>query len=81
MAQIKTTGHLRQFLADTMIAVKNGQMDPDKARNITKIAAQINESIYSEIKTARVMTELQRSTSEMGNLEIGEKQEAIGEAA
>jgi hypothetical protein len=75
MAQIKTTGQLRQFLADTLVAVKNGQMDPDKARNITKIAAQINESIYSEIKTARVMDELGRQTAEMGNLKIGEDAE------
>lgn len=71
MAQIKTTGQLRQFLADTLIAVKNGQMETDKARNITKIAAQINESIYSEIKTARVMAELGRETAEMGELSVG----------
>jgi hypothetical protein len=46
-------------------------METDKARNITKIAAQINESIYSEIKTARVMAELGREASEMGCLAVG----------
>lgn len=80
MAQMKTTGQLRQFLADTLIAVKNGQMDADKARNITKIAAQINESIYSEIKTARVMDDLGRSVAEMGGLSIGEEA-SVGEKA
>lgn len=77
---MKTTGQLRQFLADTLIAVKNGQMDADKARNITKIAAQINESIYSEIKTARVMDDLGRSVAEMGGLSIGEET-SVGEKA
>lgn len=76
MAQIRTTGQLRQFLADTLLSVKNGQMDPDKARNIIKIAAQINESIYSEIKTARVMDELGKPPADMGNLKIGEDAES-----
>jgi hypothetical protein len=72
MAKIKTTGQLRQFLADALLAVKNGQMDQDKARNITKIAAQINESIYSEIKTARILSELGREAAEMGALNVGD---------
>lgn len=46
-------------------------MDSETARNVTKIAAQINESIYSEIKTARVMSELGREASAMGAMAVG----------
>ena len=46
-------------------------MDTDRARNITKLAAQINESIYSEIKTARVLSELGREPAKLGNLTLG----------
>ena len=72
MSKMKTTGQLRQFLADALIAVKDGQMDTDKARNITKMAAQINESIYSEIKSTRVLSELGREVAEMGEMAIGQ---------
>jgi len=77
MAKIATTGQLRQFLADTLLAVRDGKMDTDKARNITKLAAQINESIYSEIKTARIMEDLGREVAGLGELKVGgnEKEE------
>jgi hypothetical protein len=71
MSKIKTTGQLREFLANSLLAVSSGQMDTDRARNITKLAAQINESIYSEIKTARVLSELGREPAKLGNLTLG----------
>lgn len=71
MSKIKTTGELREFLCSTINAVANGSMDTDKARNITKLAAQINESIYSEIKVARTMIELGRDSQPLGNLNLG----------
>lgn len=68
---MKTTGDLRQFLADSIMAVKNGHMDAQKARDVTKMAAQITESFYSEVKVAKTMKELGRSVKELGELPIG----------
>ena len=51
--KIKTTGELRDFLSDMLLGIKNGDLDPEKARNITKMAGQINESFYAEIKVAK----------------------------
>ena len=73
MSGIKTTGQLRQFLADMLVGIKNGHTDIAKASQITKMAAQINESVYSEIKTARVRKELgDASAVPMGALELGD---------
>jgi len=70
MGKITTVGELRDYLAQTIIAVGNGMIDVDKAKNITKLAAQINESFYSEIKVAKVMTELGNVADKMGRLQI-----------
>ena len=70
MGKITTVGELRDYLSQTIIAVGNGTIDVDKAKNITKLAAQINESFYSEIKVAKVMTELGNVADKMGRLQI-----------
>lgn len=69
--KIKTTGELRDFLATMMIGVKNGDLDLDKARNITKLASQINESFYAEIKVAKVRAEAGAVMSGLGAMAIG----------
>lgn len=69
--KIKTTGELRDFLATMMIGVKNGDLDLDKARNITKLASQINESFYAEIKVAKVRAEAGVVMSGLGAMSIG----------
>lgn len=71
MSQIKRTGDLRQFLADSILAVKEGGMDLQKAREITKLASQINESFYSEVKIAKTAKEMGQSSVPMGDLKIG----------
>lgn len=63
--KIKTTGELRDFLASMMLGVKNGDLDLDKASRITKLAGQINENFYAEIKVAKIRAE---AGVEMGNL-------------
>lgn len=68
---IRTTGELRTFLANLMVGVKDGIVAADKATRVTKLAAQINESIYAEIKVARVQAELKREAAQMGDLSIG----------
>lgn len=67
---IKTTGQLREFLVDLLVGIKNGHVAVDKASNITKMAAQVNESFYSEIKIARVNKELGLVPAKLGDLPI-----------
>lgn len=69
-SKLKTTGQLREFLVEMMVGVKNGILDTEKARNVTKMAAQINESFYSEIKIARVQREAGIAVSDLGDLPI-----------
>ena len=68
---IKTTGELRQFLAKTMIEVKEGSIDIDKARNITKLAGQITESFYAEVKIAKTRVEAGEALTALGDMKIG----------
>ena len=68
MSRMKTTGDLRQVLANAIMDVKSGNMDSDTARNITKMAAQITESFYSEVKVAQTMKELGRVVKDFGDL-------------
>ena len=69
--KIKTTGELRDFLASMMLGVKNGDLDLDKASRITKLAGQINESFYAEIKVAKVRAEAGEAMGALGDMAIG----------
>lgn len=69
-AKIQTTGELREFLVSMLIGVKNGDIDESKARNITKMAAQVNESFYSEIKISKIQLDAGKQVSELGSLKI-----------
>jgi hypothetical protein len=54
---IKNMGDLRVFLAEVMEEVRSGKITSDKATAVSKLAAQINSSIHSEI-AARTHLEL-----------------------
>lgn len=69
---ISNTGELREFIVNMMVGVKDGHIDPEKARNITKLAAQVNESFYSEIKVMRVRLDAQQEVHKFGSLPINE---------
>lgn len=71
MSKITTTGELREFLCSAIDAVANGTMDADKARNITKLAGQINESIYAEIKVAKTQLEMHKPAATVGDMKLG----------
>jgi hypothetical protein len=73
--KIKTTGDLRDFLALMIVGVKNGDLDLDKASRITKLAGQINESFYAEIKVAKTRLEAGEAMPKMGNMDIGGSEE------
>ena len=75
MAKIKTSGDLREFLCSTINGVANGTVDPDKARNVTKLAAQVNESFYSELKYMKVQIEAGKEFEKLGDLPINRGEE------
>lgn len=69
--KIKTTGQMRDFLATMMVGVRNGDIDLDKASRITKLAGQINESFYAEIKVAKVRAEAGENMPSLGDMIVG----------
>lgn len=69
--KIKTTGELRDFLVKMMQDVESGAIDLDKAGRITKIAGQVNESFYAEIKVAKVRAEAGQVMGDFGAMVIG----------
>ena len=73
--EIKTTGQLRKFLVLAMEDVKAGMLDPDKASRITKLAGQVNESFYAEIKVARVRSQAGEAMPKMGQMLLGESED------
>lgn len=70
MAKIKNTGELREFLSNMLMGIKEGVIDGEKARNMTKMAAQINESFYAKIKIAKVRMEAGQALAELGSLPL-----------
>jgi len=70
MAKITTTGDLREMLCSAINSVANGTMDIAKAREMTKLAGQVNESFYSEVKVAKTKIELGKEADAIGLLAI-----------
>ena len=62
---------LRDFLVTMMVGVKDGVVAIEKASAITKIAGQVNESIYAEIKQARLQIDVAGDKVALGKLKIG----------
>ena len=73
MAAINTTGDLRKFLCNSISSVANGTMDIAKAREVTKLAGQVNESFYSEVKVARLQMDLEEEANKLGSLPVAGK--------
>lgn len=64
------TGDLRDFLAESMVQVRKGELTIERASQITKLAGQINESFYSEIKIARIRKDFEFSIHPLGDLPL-----------
>lgn len=71
--QIKTAGELRGFLADVMIDIRNGAIEPSQAQAISKIAAQINQSLSVEVNTALQLERMGKDHPVAGSMLIGER--------
>lgn len=67
---IQTTGELRQFLVTTMLEVKSGEATSSQAQSIAKLAGHINENIYAEIKTARLIMDSNNKPDDLGEMRI-----------
>lgn len=52
MSEIKTAGDLRSFLADVLLDIRAGKVDPAKAAAISTVAGQINKSLAIEVGAA-----------------------------
>ncbi len=70
--KIKTTGQLREFLVNMIMGVKNGDVSTSAAKDITKLAAQVHESFYSEIKIALMQNSIGAEAKKLGDLPINE---------
>lgn len=68
--RIDTTGKLREFLVGIMVGVKNGHVDEGDARNIVKLAGQVNESFYSEIKFTKMQRDAGLTAADFGDTPI-----------
>ena len=67
---MNTTGDLREYLCTAITDIVNGDLDLDKAREITKLSGQVNNSLHAEIKAIRLQIDLSREVSELGDTPI-----------
>lgn len=71
MSKIRTSGDLREFLCSAINSVANGTMETNKARDITKLAAQVTENLYAEAKIAKLQIDLGAEASKFGQMNLG----------
>jgi len=67
---LQAVGDLREFLANMILGVKDGNIKIDEARTIVKLAEKINENYYAEIKVAQLQLQLGAKVAELGKLPI-----------
>lgn len=67
---MQKSGELRKFLLDSINKVENGEMEEAQARNIIKMAGQVNESLYAEVKVSKTKLELGETIEQFGKLDL-----------
>ena len=72
MSKITNSGELRDFLCSAINGVANGTFDIKKAREVTKLAAQVTENMYAEVRVAKTQLELGAVAAKFGSLPLGE---------
>lgn len=68
--QIKTSGQLRQNLVEMIRDVRDGKLEPSRASAASKLAAQINENFYAEIKAAKLDLQKGITPNVLGDMPI-----------
>ena len=71
MSKIQTAGELRGFLIEVMQDVRSGRMDTSQAHAVAKMAAQINNSISTEVSAAIQLEKLGKGSAEAGSMLVG----------
>lgn len=72
---IKTTGQLRQLLANAVKGVMNGDLEVEDAMAVHKLAKNISESLYSETKIAMFRNEVGQTIEKFGEMKLGDPNE------
>ena len=71
-AQIQTTGDLRKFLCLTILGIKNGDIEVQKASQIIKAVEQVTNSLYAEMKLQQLAIVSGRVATNIGTLQLGD---------
>lgn len=71
---LRTTGDMRSFLLDMMLDVRNNQVTGDMARSVVKLAGQVTESLYAELKHKKLMLDLKQPSQSIGGLTLDMEQ-------
>jgi hypothetical protein len=69
-SSIKNSGDLRAFLCNAMVDVRNGTLEVDKASVIQKLATQVNENMYAEVKVSKMLADAERGHYVLGQLPL-----------
>ena len=69
MTYPKTTEGLRDLLFDEIESLRNGKVDPARARVTANLAKQIIESIRVQVQFQRVLSENKKKMSLIGHVE------------
>jgi hypothetical protein len=76
MTEIKTASDLRGFLADVLVGIRDGKITPEKAGAISKVSAQINQSLAMEVSAALQLRRMDQES--LGGVNLSIDQENIG---
>jgi len=68
--KISTTANLREMLCISITNVINGDLDLDKAKEITKLANEVTGSLNAETKALRLEMALSRDVPDIGSLKL-----------
>lgn len=72
--QIESTADLRKFLCNSIVGIKNGDLDVQKASQITKMSEQIISSLYVEMKAQQMAMLMQKPAEKIGDMNLIESQ-------
>lgn len=75
--QIQTAGQLREFLCMQLLGIKNGDVEINKASAITKMAEQITNSLYSEMKMKQLQLAAGENYAKIGSMALGDNSNII----
>ncbi len=70
--KIRTAGDLRSFLVDVLHDIRSGAIEPSQAQAISKVTAQINQSLSIEVNAAVLLKGAGNDAQTTGRLIIGQ---------